>query len=1378
MSDRPNNAQDDLTPQDSGASSGWRTPEQGTEAASSETSAAEDVQSPAPEAPQQAVLLAGGWRAPSESVAAAAGQSASKGKAWRVPTLPRELDPQPRASGQWHLPATTTISADDESVVISDEAPSEDAIPIEGDAATELGVLPHDALASEAEADGNVLPLDPLSHTGETGTEAGEDLEEDEDEEEGDRFSMSQLIAIASLAEKPEAAIAIDEDAAAADPAEYARQQIEKLRAAGAAAAAEPEPEPAPQAEQAEVAVSETAGLSETEVVELEKFRAAEARIKSLREEFRQGRMTREELTEALKKQMVLDDNNSWWMMGVESDNWYHHENNAWVLKKPAVLAKAAGSAPPVAPVSPSPAPVIAQEDEMPLPQQVPTRDLDATMVGTAAINLASNLPDTMPNIALDQPADANAYTQVNPAFQATVPSNATVVSAPIGDYVPPVAIPSPAPVVTGPAIPSYEEAVAKAQQNTVRRIIIAAAVLVGVLLLSATCGIVALLTTYQNVLSPYTPGITALANYEPAFQTARIYAADNTVIATLIGQGDRQPVALNEVSPYFLHAVLSIEDPQYYANAGFDAGKLVSGFVQNVTAGAPGTTGGITEQIACNLVIQNCEPTPENQLRIFVVASEISRTYDANFILNLYINEIFFGNQSYGVESAGEFYFNTPARDLNRAQSALLAGLIEAPATFDPIVNRGGAFERMNAVLNRQAEVGCIQLDFDPYRGEPFCITSAELVSGQVILEKARVEAANYRPRENQNRYPHFVNYVQAQVEQYYGTSEMFRRGFQIYTTLNPRIQDTAQAALIAGVANGTNAGVNNGAVLVAEPGTGAIRAMVGSSDFNNRQIDGEVNNVFTWQPSGDAIQPIIYTAALEGQTNPTTGVFEYMTPATVLWNVPTTYNTTPPFAPQNVNGAYTGPTSIRFALGNSYAVTSAKAYEFIGDQHFVDTSNRMGINFLQDAIFGLGASQGTNSVRLYDMVEAYGTLAANGQRAPLTAIARVTDNQGNEIATPERAAPSQQIQPQVAFLINSILADDVARSSTFGLNSALNLQSYAGRVAVKTGTSTGNQDLWTVGYSSNLVVGVWAGSHNNTNTNGSAQGIAVPVWNAVMNAALQGTNPAFQQPSGIVQAQVCALTGALYDPNVTQNCSAVRTELFVQNAPPLTADQGFVNTLNIDSWSGLLANQYCPDNTIAGRFLNVSDPSAVSWLSSGAGQAFAAQNGLTGLTGLTPPSACTISSQNPVIALNGPTNGQTLQGTIQFLGTVQAFNFSQYTIELAPQNAPTSFTVIVGPNNTQVQNGALGTFDTTRVPNGVYTFRLAVYNTSNGYAYRTAQVTINNPAPTPTPTVQFIQPTVPPFIQPTFPVLVATPLPFDPFTSGGPTPTINFGG
>jgi membrane peptidoglycan carboxypeptidase len=742
-------------------------------------------------------------------------------------------------------------------------------------------------------------------------------------------------------------------------------------------------------------------------------------------------------------------------------------------------------------------------------------------------------------------------------------------------------------------------------------------------------------------------------------------------------------------------------------------------------------------------------------------------------------VNEIFFGNQSYGVESAGEFYFNTPARNLNRAQSALLAGLIEAPASFDPIINRAGAFERMNAVLSRQAEVGCIQFDFDPYRAEPFCITAAELQTGQVILEKAQVEAANYRPRENQNRYPHFVNYVQAQVEQYYGTSEMFRRGFQIYTTLNPRIQDTAQAALVAGVANGASAGINNGAVLVAEPGTGAIRAMVGSPDFNNRQIDGEVNNVFTWHPPGEAIQPIIYTAALEGQTNPTSGAFEYMTPSTVLWNVPTTFNTNPPFAPQNFGSQYTGPTSIRFSLGNGYAVNSAKAYQFIGDQHFIDTSSRMGVNYLQDAVFGLPASQGINSVRLYDMVEAYGTLAANGQRAGLTAISRVTDNQGNEIATPERAPASQQVQPQVAFLINSILSDDVARSATYGFGSALNLQAYAGRVAVKTGTSTGNQDLWAIGYSSNLVVGVWTGSYNNTNTSANTMGVSVPVWNAVMNAALQGTNPAFQQPAGIVQAQVCSLTGALYDPNVTQNCSAVRTELFLQSAPPLSADQGFVQSLNVDSWSGLLANQYCPDNVIAGRFLNVTDPSAVNWLSSPAGQAFAAQNGLTGLTGLTPPSACTISSQNPVLALTGPTNGQTVQGTIQFTGTVQAFNFSQYTIEIAPQNAPTAFTVVVGPNNTQVQNGALGTFDTTRVPNGVYTFRLAVYNTSNGYAYRTAQVNINNPPPTPTPTSPpVVIPTQPIIIATPLPIIVATPLPFDPFSSTGPTPTINFGG
>lgn len=1350
MSDRPSQK----APSDEPSAGGWRVSDPGRSAPGETESA---VLSPSQETRSAGSDGGSQWRAPAVGQPLTPTPAAPQRQAWRIPTLPRELNSEPQQAGGWHRPQRTLVTEEDESVVLSESAPSADAVPVE---VTEGEPLPHEALQAEApisqvEADAGVLPFEEQTEAETAGEEQTGAPEEDEDDEE-DRFSMSQLVALASLAEKAPA-VAVEEEGAARDAAEYARQQLERLRAAQGEAA--PAAGAAPPS--GEVA------LNADEQEELARFREAEARILALRERYRAGEMSADDLRAALKKEMVLDSNNSWWMMGVESDRWYHHVADKWQVETPPVLEKAARAGAGVrAAAAPDIGAATEVTAEMPLPRMVPTRDLDATIVGTEGMYLDPNLQATVANLPItgDMTVPMGAY---------SAESSAPTIAAPAigGEYVPPVSVP--APVL--PGLPSYDEVAQNQQRKTLRLAAIIAAVGVGALLLLGACGVILIATTYNGIVQPFQTQIAGLADYRPAFQTARIYAADNSIIATLTDQGDRVPVTLENISPYFVHALLAIEDPDFYDSAGYSPFAVAGGILQNVFGGGVQTSGGITEQIACALILQDCSDTPQNRLRIFAVSTELARIYEPNFLLNLYVNEAFFGNQSYGVQSAGRFYFNTDAINLNAAQSALLAGLIAGPATYDPINNRQAAFDRMNAVLRRQAEVGCIRFGYAPYLSGPFCFEQGFLASGEMAVQKARVEASDFMPRSNNERYPHFVNYVKAQLEQAYGSTDIYQRGFQIYTTLVPRVQDAAQSALAAALNGVAPRGVNNGAVLVVDPVAGAIRAMIGSPNFNDANIQGEVNNVFTWNPAGEAIFPVIYAGALEGVTNAQTGAYEYMTPATTLWNVPTVFSSQPPFAASNPNGVYTGPTAIRYALGNSYSVTAARAYAFLGDQNFVNVSNRMGINYLPEAVFGPQAALGSNSVRLYDLVEAYATLANNGVRVPFSAIMRITDSAGQDVPVPGAGAGSQQVQPQIAFLLNSILADDAARAQTYGLNSALNIPAYAGNLAARAGASSGAADLWTLGYTSSQVVGVWMGSTNNGATTANPQMASMPVWNAIMQAALAGTSPRFVQPPGIVQAQVCSLTGALYDQAVSQNCGSVRTEFFSQNMPPLSADQGFVRTITIDTWSGQQANQYCPDNTTTSRFLSVPDSSAQQWLQTAAGIAWLQQNGLSGMNVGQQPSACGINTQNPILSISAPASGQAVQGVVTVTGTVQAANLQQYTIELAPQAQPTSFVVISGPSTQPMQNGVLGSFDSTRIANGGYILRLAVYNSSGGYAYRTAQIVVNNPVPTATPQVFPTQPpffpTQPPFF-PTQPPFFPTTLPFD-----QPTPTISFG-
>ncbi len=1379
MSDRPNDKKHDEPENTTG---GWRTPKQAT-------------------APEERHA----WRAPNEE--------ATSTQSWRVPTLPRDLDAKP---GGWRVPKPqdTRYSPDDESVIVP-EPPAPDAQAASPDAETQAqDVLPFDGAKTEEQTPG--VPEESA------GLEAL-------DEEEDDSFSMSELVALASLVDsvpsvdvqpatptnatpsttaaepepEPEAKAEAEAEAEVVagtsegdqpiDPAEYARRELARLAAQvdapeqsqPMAAPAEPivPAEPAPQDGQpAESGVMPTGVISPEEYARQQlallgeavppaaaaagpaapaaagtealaaKFRAAEETIRALRQRYQQGQITREQFQADLRRSMVLDDNNVWWMMGVESDRWYRHDNGQWLPATPPVGAGAIVPASdtgsegdrtiPTSPVT-----------EGWVPRQVPVRDPDYTVPNTGGIYLDSDLSaDTIPMATM--PSAANGATVPNAAIQQaqyeSVAAPMTAEQAPSYD------------VET--VSPAYEEAVARQRQSTARTVAIIAAVIAALLFLLAGVGAIGIVLYYNSLASPYRDAIAGLASYQPQFRTARILAADGSLIAELTSPqgGARDVIDLSKIAPEMIHAVVSVENERFFQDPGWDPVAIVRAFAQNLTAGeVESGASTITQQIARSLILQDTTVSPERKLQEIVVAAEIARRYDKNFILQLYLNEYFFGNQSYGVEAAAQFYFKHSASDLNLAEAAMLAGLIQAPAAYDPVINRQAAFDRMQVVLNRMAAVGCLQFSFAPYDKQPFCITQADIGSPRTVLQKAQVETRDYRPRTFTVKYPHFVNFVQQQIENNFGTSEMFRRGFEIRTTLIPRIQETAQNALEAQVQALAANGVNTGAVMVTDPRDGTIRAMVGSPDFSDNSIDGQVNNAFTWQQPGSSIKIVEYTGALEGVNR--NGTNDYMTTASILWDVPTTFQN-PDYAPVNYDRAFHGPIALRYALANSYNVPAVKVLNTIGMDKFLDVAQRIGLRFLPEATFGLSSALGANEVRLYDMMQAYGTLANNGTRVPLYSITAIKDATGAEIPLPARAQPALAVQPQIAFLMQNILSDNEARTPAFGANSPLNVNGYAGLVAAKTGTSNDNRDLWTMGFSSNMVVGVWIGRVDNAPTVNTSGLAAAPVWNAVMSVALQGTNPQpFAPPSGIVQQQICATTGTVYDPNVP--CTVVRTEYFVQSQPPPSASIGFVQTVPVDTWTGLRANQFCPDAVVTQTFVNISDPSAIAWLNTAEGLAYAQSVGLPNPPKAAPTAECSASTTLPQVHFTSPANGQQLTGATQFTGVASGPNFDHYQIELAPATSPDAFQVIVPAIRSQA-NGNLATWDSTSVPNGAYRLRLSAFATDGGYRYHTIDVGVNNVIPTQPP------PTLPPIVVPTF-APGDTPIPFV-----VPTPTIFLGG
>jgi len=352
---------------------------------------------------------------------------------------------------------------------------------------------------------------------------------------------------------------------------------------------------------------------------------------------------------------------------------------------------------------------------------------------------------------------------------------------------------------------------------------------------------------------------------------------------------GRRTYVPLAKISPYMVAATIATEDKHFYEHPGIDIWAIVRAFWQNYTAGeVVSGASTITQQLARALLLspeERQQRTYGRKLREAILAMEITRRYTKDEILELYLNEVYYGNLAYGVEAAAETYFHTTADKLTLEQAAFLAGLPQAPAVYDPYTNRAAAIERYKQVLVRlyqtSQEAGCITVSNSTH---PICV-------GQEDIIKALEDMQNYDfpPPNIPIRYPHWVNYIRSLLEQRYDPQTIYRSGFTVYTTLDPTLQDKAQAIVTAQVQALAAKHVTDGALVAIRPTTGEILAMVGSADFNNEEIHGQVNMALAPRQPGSSIKPYTYVAAFE----------KGWTPATLIWDVPSEF---PPSFPLNI--------------------------------------------------------------------------------------------------------------------------------------------------------------------------------------------------------------------------------------------------------------------------------------------------------------------------------------------------------------------------------------------------------------------------------------------------------------------------------------------
>ncbi len=879
-------------------------------------------------------------------------------------------------------------------------------------------------------------------------------------------------------------------------------------------------------------------------------------------------------------------------------------------------------------------------------------------------------------------------------------------------------------------------------------------------------------------------PPVEDLKDRAAQFETTRILDRDGNLLYEILDPqaGRRTYVPLDQISPYMVAAIISTEDSQFYSHPGFDLLAMLRALWQNYTTGeVVSGASTITQQVARNLLFtpeERASVTARRKAREVMLAAEITRRYSKDVILELYLNQSFFGNLAYGVEAAAETYFNTTSDKLTLAQGSFLAGLVQAPSVYDIYSNREATLGRHRQVLtlmiDTSIEDGCIYVSNAQH---PICVRPEDAGA-------AAAEIINYDfPAPDVTiRFPHWVTFIRAELEQLYDPQTIYRSGFTVYTTLDPRLQQQAQDIVREQVAKLVENRAMNGALVALRPSTGEILAMVGSADFNNEAIDGQINMSVRPRQPGSSIKPLTYLAAFEKGWNP----------ATLIWDVPSEFppsgspsDPRPPYIPVNYDERFHGPVTIRTALANSYNIPAVKTLDFVGiyddpstpqEEGLVAFARRVGISTLTRDDYGLSLTLGGGDVTLLDLTSFYATLANVGNRIQPTGILRIEDHEGVVVYEFEQPEGEQVVHAEHAYLISSILSDNSARSPAFGANSLLNLPFT---VAAKTGTTNDFRDNWTLGFTPDIAVGVWVGNADYSpmiDTSGLTG--AAPIWNEFIQFAqdrLTGGVPSpYPRPAGVVDRVVCAISGA----EPSEWCPDQRTESFASDQLPLPKEQDLWQQVWVDNFSLELASASCDTYVIQKLGLSVGDPWARKWLEEDSrGQAWAEDHEFPdGKVFFIPDKTCDESSPHPIMSFSSPVENATITSEIlEIFGTAGATaDFKDWILEYSTSPNPSNWPDVTLVTEQRLQEGKLWTIDLNQLgmDNGPLTLRLSVRSERGGWAsiVRHLNVLLPTPTPTPTPTVTPTQtPTETPTVTMT-PTATMTPTPTDTST---PIPT-----
>ena len=611
-------------------------------------------------------------------------------------------------------------------------------------------------------------------------------------------------------------------------------------------------------------------------------------------------------------------------------------------------------------------------------------------------------------------------------------------------------------------------------------------------------------------------PEVRTLEEYKPSI-TSRVYSDDNKLLAEFFLE-NRTPVSLADVPPLLINALIATEDTRFYSHHGIDPRGIVRAFIRNIRAHKVLEGGSTLTQQLAKVLFLTPERSYTRKLKEMALALRIEQRYTKQEILSLYLNQIYFGSGAYGVESAAQVYFGKSVKELGLSECALLAGLPRSPKYYSPFKAPENARGRRAYVLNRMVSMG--------------------------IITEAQASESKRAPLPSQpiikvgGPAPYFVEYIRQKVEERFGASILYSGGLNIYTSINVDLQKYAEQAVKEGLAKiearHRKTGVSpplQAALIATEPSSGHILAMVGGRDFSESQF----NRV--WQAlrqPGSAFKPVIFAAALERGFGST----DILDDAPLTIKVDRKKN----WSPENFTHTYQGFVTLRKALAQSLNVPTVKLLEKIGVDETIQYARRFGIR--SPLTHYLSLALGSSDITLFELTSAYAVFANHGTRLGPVSILMITDSSGRVLYTND-AIPLQVMKPETAYLITNLLRGAIEQGTGWKAREL-------GRPAAgKTGTTNDYRDAWFMGYTPNLLAGVWVGydDHRSIGPKETGARAALPIWLAFMKKA-HGVREAedFFVPEGIIFKQVDPNTGLLS----TDNCPSSIREAFLPGTEP----------------------------------------------------------------------------------------------------------------------------------------------------------------------------------------------------------------------------------